>query len=186
MLKTISLQNIYELLGDNVFDFDYDFDDVVINDVTYNKNLLEETFKEYWWLYQIGYSTVDEFKWRLKRCWKKTISVFRQKLLLYPTEQNLNEETSTFNYSTDSDNKYSDTPNQPMLDVDPVGKYLTNRTYINVNGNNENIKTKNALSKFSDVQRYIEDVLYSFISSFNYLFITDVIIYDGIFNKGEL
>lgn len=180
MLKTMDLEYIYDTLQEDVFDFDYNWTDITIGDITYSKNYIQEAFKEYWWYYQIGYSTLDEFKWRLKRSWKSTISIFEQKLTLYPQQLALNEKTIERTYDNTTDNKYSDTPNQPMLDVDTDGKYLTDRTHIDLNGNSTETETRNELEKYGEINRKITDVMYEFIKSFRDLFITDVIIYDGI------
>ena len=184
MLKTMDLDYIINNLQEELFDFDYDFADITIGNKTYNKQLLQDTFTEYWYYYHIGYSTLEEFKWRLKRTWKATIGVFAQKLSLYPQELNLKDRTYTKEYSSDTDNKYSDTPNQPMLDVDTDGKYLTDRTYVNINGNNTETETKNELDKYFELEKKVQDTMYEYIKSFKNLFITDVIIENGILKGG--
>lgn len=184
MLKTMDLQYIYENLMEDVFDFDYDWTDIVIGTTTYSKTYLQDAFKEYWWYYQIGYSTLDEFKWRLKRNWKATINEFAQRLSLYPQELSLNESITEKQYTHETDNKFSDTPNQPMLDTDTDGQYLTDRTKVDANGNINEIKTRNELQKYAEINKAITDVMYEFIKTFKPLFITDIIIYDGILKGG--
>ena len=184
MLETMDLQYIYETLDKDVFDFEYDFTEITIGNKTYNKELLQNEFKDYWWYYQIGYSTLDEFKWRLRRNLKATIDTLSQRLSIYPRQLSLNEKKITKEYTNTTDNKYSDTPNEPMLNVDTDGKYLTDRTHINMDGNSSEIETRNELEKYAEIQGKIRDVMYDFIKSFRDLFITDVIIYDGILKRG--
>ena len=180
MLKTMEIQYIYETLGEDIFDFDYDWTDLVIGNKNYTKEYIQEAFKEYWWYYQIGYSTLEEFKWRLKRSWKSKIETFAQRLSAYPQTISLKEKTIEKEYNNITDNKYSDTPNQPMLNVDTDGKYLTDRTHINMDGDSTETETRNELDKYDELYSKIRDVMYDFIKSFKDLFLTDVIIYDGI------
>ena len=180
----MDLNYIINTLGKNVFDFDYDFPEIVIGDKTYNKTLFEQEFIDYWLYYNIGYSTLNEFMWRLRRRVKSTISIFTQKLKLYPQELNLNERTLTKEFTNQSDNKYSDTPNEPMLDVDSDGKNLTDRTRINIDGNSVENETRNSLAKYAEVQKTISDTMFDYIKSFKVLFITDVIVETGIIKGG--
>lgn len=180
----MDLKYIYEELGEDIFDFDYEFPDIVIGDKTYTKTMFQDAFKDYWYFYQIGYSTLDEFKWRLRRNVKATISTFIQRLKLYPTELDLNERTVKKEFTNTSDNKYSDTPNQPMLAVETDGKYLTDRTYVNLDGNSKESETRNTLDKFYELDRKVQDTMYEYIKSFKVLFFTDIIIADGILKGG--
>lgn len=184
MLETMDLQYIYETLEEELFDFDYDWTDIEIGDKEYTKDEIEEAFKEYWWYYQIGYSTLDEFKWRLKRAWKSKIGIFAQRLSVYPQEISLKEKTIKKDYKNATDNKYSDTPNEPMLDVDTDGAYLTDRTHIDMDGDSTETESRNELEKYDELYGKIRDVMYDFIKSFKDLFLTDVIIYDGILKRG--
>lgn len=184
MLATMDLQYITEELQENIFNFEYDWTDIVIGEKTYSKEYIQEAFLEYWWFYQIGYSTLEEFEWRLKRNWKATINEFAQRLSLYPQKLSLNERIIEKDFTNATDNKYSDTPNEPMLDTDEQGKYLTDRTKIDLTGDSTERETRNELEKYAEINKKISDVMYEFIKSFKYLFITDVIIYDGIIKKG--
>lgn len=184
MLQTMDLEYIYDTLKEDVFDFDYDWTDIVIGSKTYDKTLIQNAFKDYWWYYQIGYSTLTEFKWRLKRNWLATINEFAQRLSLYPQKLALNERVIEKEFTNATDNKYSDTPNQPMLNVDEQGKYLTDRTKIDMTGDSTERETRNELEKYAEINKKITDVMYEFIKSFKYLFITDVIIYNGIIKGG--
>lgn len=175
-MRTMDLKYINDELEENVFDFDYDWTDIIINDKTYNKSYVENAFTDYWLYYQIGYSTLDEFKWRLRQVWKDKISILQQQLSIYPKVLSLNEHTITRNFTNSSDNKYSDTPNQPMLNVDLDGKYLTDRTYIDNSGNSTINESKNEVDKYNQIKNKITNVLYDWIKSFDSLFITDIII----------
>lgn len=184
MLRTMDLQYIYEELQEDVFDFDYEWTDLVIGTKSYTKQFIQDAFKEYWWYYQIGYSTLDEFKWRLKRNWKSMISALSQKLNLYPQNLSLKDRILEKQYENTTDNKYSDTPNEPMLAVDVEGKYLTDRTYVNLDGNSTETETRNELDKYYELDRKVQDVMYVWIKEFKYLFLTDIIIYDGFWKGG--
>lgn len=179
-MRTVDLKYIRDELEDNIFDFDYNWTDVVIGDKTYNKEYIQNQFIDYYLYYHIGYSTVDEFKWRLRRNWLDKISKLQQQLSVYPQELSLNDRVIKRDYNNVSDNKYSDTPNQPMLDVDPQGSYLTDRTYMNSNGDTTISETRNEIEKYSTIKNKITNVLYDWYKEFEMLFITDIIIKDYI------
>lgn len=186
MLSTMDLKYIKDELGENIFDFDYDWEDITIGDKVYSKEYIQNNFIDYWLYYHIGYSTLDEFKWRLRRNWLNKIEVLKQQLSLYPTKLNLNEYNINRTYSSKSDNKYSDTPNQPMLDVDPEGKYLTDRTYNDLDGNSNVTETKNELAKYNELKNKAHNVLYDWIKSYDYLFLTDVLLYNKFVYKRSI
>lgn len=179
-MKTISLYDIKNELEENVFDFNYDWTDITVGGIIYNKEYIENAFNDYYLHYQIGYSTLEEFKWRLRRNWLEKISILQQQLSVYPTQIRLNDRTITRDFTNSSDNKYSDTPNQPMLNVDPQGQYLTDRTYIDNSGNSTVNETRNELDKYNEIKKKITNVLYSWLKEFECLFITDIIIRDYI------
>lgn len=186
MLKTMDLQYIYEVLQDDIFDFDYDFPDITINDKVITKTSIQDDFKDFWWFYQIGYSTLDEFKWRFKRVWLDKIYTLRQRLSQYPELDNLNLTGKTIDktYTNDNDNKYSDTPNQPMVSEDSSNVFLTDRTITNTTGSHNETETDNVLEQYEKLHKYMRNVEYDFFKEFKSLFITDVIIYDGILKGG--
>lgn len=179
-LQTMDLDYIKNDLEKDIFDFDYEWTDIEVGEVTYDKNYIEDAFYEYWKFYQIGYSTLAEFEWRLQRKWLSSIKVLAQKLNTYPIEPDLAERKINRNYTADSDNKYSDTPNQPMLNVDPEGKYLTDRTVTNNNYNSNITETKNEVAKFAEINSKFRDVLYDWVKEFDGLFLTDCLIYNYI------
>ena len=185
MLKTMDLQYIYEVLNDDIFDFDYDFPDIIINDKTINKTTIQDEFKDYWWFYQIGYSTLDEFKWRFKRVWLDKILTLRQRLSQYPDldKLNLTGRTTQKKYTSNNDNKYSDTPNE-MLNESGKVEFLTDRTLTDTQGTHTETVTDNTLEQYEKLNKYMTNVLYDFYKDFKTLFITDVIIYDGILKGG--
>ena len=184
MLQTMDLEYIKDDLEDNIFDFDYDWTDITVGDTTYNKEYIEDSFYNYWKYYQIAYSTLDEFKWRLQRRWLSSIKILAQKLNTYPVEPDLAERKINRSFTSSSDNKYSDTPNEPMLDVDPQGKYLTDRTYTDNEYNSNITETKNEVAKFAELNSKIRDVMYEWIKEFKPLFLTDCLIYNYISHRG--
>lgn len=180
MLKTMDLDYIYNTLGKDIFDFDFTF----TGTDSVDKEKFKEMFKDYWLYYQIGYSTYDEFAWRFRRRLLSTIDVLNQKLTIYPKTLDLKDGNVKKTFKNNTDNKYSDTPNQPMLDTDPEGKYLTDRTNVDMSGESTEEKERNSLEKYSEIDQKIQDIIYDYIKSFKCLFITDVILYDGIIKRG--
>lgn len=179
-MRTVDLKYIRDDLQENIFNFPYDWTDITIGNITYNKQYIENAFIDYFLYYYIGYSTVDEFIWRLRRNWLDKISVLQQQLSVYPTQISLDERTIKRNYTNSSDNKYSDTPNEPMLDVDPEGKYLTDRTVLDANGDTTISESLNTVEKYNTIKSKITNVLYAWFKQFDKLFITDVMIKDYI------
>lgn len=175
---TMDLKYIKDELEENIFDFDYTFHDIVIGDTRYNKEYIENAFIDYWLYYQIGYATLDEFKWRLKRTWQDKVQILHQQLSVYPQQLNLNEYNIVREYTNANDSKYSDTPNQPMLNVDPEGKYLTDRTYVDMEGSSNVTESKNAIDKYNNIKNKMSNVFYDWLKQFGGLFITDIIIAD--------
>ena len=139
MVDTLTLNYIVNEYGEDIFDFNYVFPDITIDNVLINKQTLQDQFIDYFLYYQIGYSTIDEFKWRLKRKWHENIRQLTKQLELEnKITYDLNDETEklTRNKTTDeagetnitrgrngntavngtqtNDNRFSDTPNQNM------------------------------------------------------------------------
>ena len=137
--------NKMEQMGYDIFDFDYDWDDVSYFGTNITKETLESDFKEYYAYYNIAYETIEAFKFELKRKWKKLIRAYNNILKSQP-DIKLNESERTYaekNHGTRTDNnsaqlnhtsdttangddKFSDTPNQYVGD-DETDMYLTNR-----------------------------------------------------------
>lgn len=179
MLTTISVNDIVNNLEIPIFDFDYTFNETTILDTTYNKEYLENFFIMYWGYYQIGYSTVEEFKWRLKRSWLSKIQQFKQRLLLYPKELDLTSEKRYKTSEIKNDNRYSDTPNEEILSQDLESGYLTDRTLNDMSATQNETITNNELEKYMKIEKGVTDIVSSFIASFRDLFITDIIINSG-------
>lgn len=199
MVRTLTLDYILNVYQENIFDFDYDFDDTTIGNRLYNKEYIESCFKDYYLYYQIGYSTIEEFKFRLKRKWKSNILQFNQLLKAMPTNINLanysenlsSERHATLEkeYSNKNDNRYSDTPNQDMGTQDEPN-YLTDRTLDDFQGESNDVTAEtNTINKetfenksimFDKLNKKIHNVMYEFFESMNGLFITDVFIENGI------
>lgn len=199
MLRTLTLDYIVNEYKENIFDFDYPFTDVTVGNMTYTKETIQNAFIDYFLYYQIGYSTIAEFKWRLKRVWLSEIPKLQALLSVQPESINLVDENENYNttrnnslnrsYSNTNDNRYSDTPNQNMgTQTNP--NYLTDRTIDNFDGNttethNDTVthtrtKSRNSALVFNELYNKIHNVLYEFYKKFNSLFITDVILSGGI------
>ena len=152
MVDTLTLNYIVNEYGEDIFDFNYVFPDITIDNVLINKQTLQDQFIDYFLYYQIGYSTIDEFKWRLKRKWHENIRQLTKQLELEnKITYDLNDETEklTRNKTTDeagetnitrgrngntavngtqtNDNRFSDTPNQNMGTIENPN-FLTERT----------------------------------------------------------
>ena len=176
MVDTLTLNYIVNEYGEDIFDFNYVFPDITIDNVLINKQTLQDQFIDYFLYYQIGYSTIDEFKWRLKRKWHENIRQLTKQLELEnKITYDLNDETEklTRNKTTDeageinitrgrtgntdvngtqtNDNRFSDTPNQNMGTIENPN-FLTERTLddlttTNTTDFNENETNKNQNTK---------------------------------------
>lgn len=197
-----------EQAGYNIFDFPYQWQDVNYLGKSITKQTIEDDFKDYYRYYNISLETIESFKFELKRKWLKNVTAFNQLLLAQPTldlneekrtlsrntegqrEDNWNEsgtDNSTSNYN--SDNKFSDTPNQPM---DGETSYLTNRTIDtntdktemtsehsgeNTRNNTEDVneeenRSKNETLRFYEIAEQYRDMQYEFYDKFTDLFQT--------------
>lgn len=175
----MDLDYIQNRLKVNIFNFEYNFEPISVNGKEYNKDMLEKAFIEYYFEYQIGYSTLTEFLFRLRRRWLSNIDVLHQRLELYPREQlSLNEIKKEKEYKLDSDSKYSDTPNEKMFD--DTNGYLTDRTLFNSTQKVSENEKHNEISKYADLYAKLKDVMYEWFKTFECLFITDVILSDFI------
>lgn len=167
MVDTLTLDYIVNEYGEDIFDFNYVFLDITIDNVLINKQTLQDQFIDYFLYYQIGYSTIDEFKWRLKRKWHENIRQLTKQLELEnKIVYNLNDETEqlTRNKTTDeageinitrgrtgntdvngtqsNDNRFSDTPNQNMGTMESPN-FLTERTLDDLTTTNSTDFTEN-------------------------------------------
>lgn len=167
MVDTLTLDYIVNEYGEDIFDFNYVFPDITIDNVLINKQTLQDQFIDYFLYYQIGYSTIDEFKWRLKRKWHENIRQLTKQLELEnKITYNLNDETETLtrNKTTDeageinitrgrtgntdvngtqsNDNRFSDTPNQNMGTIESPN-FLTERTLDDLTTTNSTDFTEN-------------------------------------------
>lgn len=175
MLQTMDIDYIVNKKQYDIFDFDYNFADITYNGELINKDYIQKEFIDYFLLYQIGYSTLQEFKWRLRRRWKANIDILRQLLELYPRDNlNLDDKNKEKHYTLSSDNLYSDTPNQQLANS-ITGGYLTDITKFNSTQDNTEKESINAIDKFGKVDQNITDVLYKWFKKFEPLFITDII-----------
>lgn len=137
--------NKIEQMGYNIFDFDYDWENVSYFGVPITKETLESDFKDYYAYYNIAYETIESFKFELKRKWKKLIRAYNNILKTQPdiklneseriyTENNegghTDNSSASLNHTSETlsngDDKFSDTPNQ-YVDNDETDMYLTNR-----------------------------------------------------------
>ena len=151
-VKIIDLPNAFR---EYLFDFDYPLDDEL-------KPQFEENFLTHYMMRRIGYETYMSFKIHLKSKLNEIMDKYNHLLneiteldFLGTTETHTRQFSSTSNSSssgsssTTSDNKYSDTPENELTDIQD-GKYLTDYTYNTQSGssnasangtvdNNENI-----------------------------------------------
>lgn len=171
MVDTLTLNYIVNEYGEDIFDFNYVFPDITIDNVLINKQTLQDQFIDYFLYYQIGYSTIEEFKWRLKRKWHENIRQLTKQLELEnKITYDLNDETEklTRNKTTDeagetnitrgrngntavngtqtNDNRFSDTPNQNMGTIENPN-FLTERTLDDLTTSNTTDFSENETNK---------------------------------------
>ena len=181
MVDTLTLNYIVNEYGEDIFDFNYVFPDITIDNVLINKQTLQDQFIDYFLYYQIGYSTIDEFKWRLKRKWHENIRQLTKQLELEnKIAYDLNDETEklTRNKTTDeagetnitrgrngntavngtqtNDNRFSDTPNQNMGTLENPN-FLTERTLDDLTTTNTTDFSENETNKNQNTKNVGED-----------------------------
>ena len=181
MVDTLTLNYIVNEYGEDIFDFNYVFPDITIDNVLINKQTLQDQFIDYFLYYQIGYSTIDEFKWRLKRKWHENIRQLTKQLELEnKITYDLNDETEklTRNKTTDeagetnitkgrtgntavngtqtNDNRFSDTPNQNMGTMESPN-FLTERTLDDLTTTNTTDFSENETNKNQNTKNVGEE-----------------------------
>lgn len=181
MVDTLTLNYIVNEYGEDIFDFNYVFPDITIDNVLINKQTLQDQFIDYFLYYQIGYSTIDEFKWRLKRKWHENIRQLTKQLELEnKITYDLNDETEklTRNKTTDeageinitrgrtgntdvsgtqtNDNRFSDTPNQNMGTIESPN-FLTERTLDDLTTTNSTDFSENETNKNQNTKNVGEE-----------------------------
>lgn len=181
MVDTLTLDYIVNEYGEDIFDFNYVFPDITIDNVLINKQTLQDQFIDYFLYYQIGYSTIDEFKWRLKRKWHENIRQLTKQLELEnKITYDLNDETEklTRNKTTDeagetnitkgrtgntavngtqtNDNRFSDTPNQNMGTIENPN-FLTERTLDDLTTTNTTDFSENETNKNQNTKNVGEE-----------------------------
>ena len=181
MVDTLTLNYIVNEYGEDIFDFNYVFPDITIDNVLINKQTLQDQFIDYFLYYQIGYSTIDEFKWRLKRKWHENIRQLAKQLELEnKITYDLNDETEklTRNKTTDeagetnitrgrngntavngtqtNDNRFSDTPNQNMGTIENPN-FLTERTLDDLTTTNTTDFSENETNKNQNTKNVGEE-----------------------------
>lgn len=181
MVDTLTLNYIVNEYGEDIFDFNYVFPDITIDNVLINKQTLQDQFIDYFLYYQIGYSTIDEFKWRLKRKWYENIRQLTKQLELEnKITYDLNDETEklTRNKTTDeagetnitkgrtgntavngtqtNDNRFSDTPNQNMGTIENPN-FLTERTLDDLTTTNTTDFSENETNKNQNTKNVGEE-----------------------------
>lgn len=124
--------------------------------------------------YEIAFETVDSFINEFQRVWNTYINTTIDKLKLYSKVNfDLTEYNHTYNTTDKGDDRYSDTPNEPMQESDSSFEgsiYLTNRsTYENSKVINDNM-TLNGMQKYGDISKYVDDPIVNFAQQFDYLF----------------
>lgn len=135
-VKIIDLPNAFR---EYLFDFDYPLDDEL-------KPQFEENFLTHYMMRRIGFDTYMAFKIHLKDKLNSIMTKFNLMLLEVGNldfdgikEVHTRQFASTSNSSssgsssTTSDNKYSDTPENELTDIQ-TGKYLTDYTYNTQSG----------------------------------------------------
>lgn len=181
MVDTLTLNYIVNEYGENIFDFNYVFPDITIDNVLINKQTLQDQFINYFLYYQIGYSTIDEFKWRLKRKWHENIRQLTKQLELEnKITYDLNDETekltrnktaneagetnitkgrtgnTAVNGTQTNDNRFSDTPNQNMGTIENPN-FLTERTLDDLTTTNTTDFSENETNKNQNMKNVGEE-----------------------------
>lgn len=169
----ITIDDILNKYGYEIFDFDYEWENVTLFGEEITKEVLQNKFIEYYQYYPISVETIESFKFELKRLWLKNIKPLNMLIKSFPTDITLEDTKKIFNGELEMENKFSDTPNQPMEGEEA---YLT---YIAKNKNNNSsteTESKNPINKFYNIYNKYNNIMYDFYDKFNNLFSTLVII----------
>ena len=139
--EKVSIINLPNAFKDYLFDFNYPLDDELKAD-------FEENFLTHYMFRRIGFDTYMSFKIHLKdklnqimSKYNKLLSEFSELDFLGTSEthtRNIESESSSSSSgssSVTSDNRYSDTPQNQLTDVQD-GTYLTDYTYNQQSGEN--------------------------------------------------
>lgn len=204
---TMKLDKIIEM-GVDIFDFDYQWENTTLFNEVIDKEALQNAFIEYYQYYDIAFETIPRFKFALKRLWKKNVGVFNQLIKAMPNTVSLydnkrvkngtnnanivGKSSGTSSSTSTSKDKFSDTPNQTVIDSEET--YLTSisKNDSSDNGNSEvessstrNINFEesetysiNGIEKMSKIVNKYENLLYGFLDKFNDLFSTLIIVDD--------
>lgn len=186
MLQTMDIDYIVNELKINLFDFEYNFVGFDYKGRPINKGKLETMFINRFLYYQIGYSTVEEFIWRLKNVWLENIESLNMKLtamsniglddpqILFGSR--LTEGTTRV--KSDADTRYSDTPNQKMFSFEENNGYLTDRTLNRNTGDSsyQDFEGGNFVKTYGEIKGIFKDPIQEFFNKFNNLFVVDIIL----------
>lgn len=186
MLQTMDIDFIINELHENLFDFNYNFVEKSYTGIRYTKQKLQDDFINRFKYYQIGYSTLEEFKWRLQNVWLENIDTLNMTIAGFTTIDF--ESLPMFHIGrrgrssgeTSNDNRYSNTPNQKIINFNDKEGYLTDITINKNNGSSEyeEEEVTNPMINYSKYKKYLKNPLYEFFDKFNVLFITDIITND--------
>lgn len=148
--------------------------DLKPNTPTYTKQDIANEIQRLYQNYEIAFETIDSFVNEFQRVWNSNINTTCDKLILYnKVNFELDEYIHEYEGQDEGDDRYSDTPNNPMLETDTnfeTSIYLTNRsTYKNGKKITDKMKL-NPLQKYADISNGVADPLIEFCNKFEKLF----------------
>lgn len=170
-MYTINLYDVINKFGRNIFP-NYSFNNIAWFDKEITKEDFENMLIDYYANYEIGFETIEMFIFEFKRIFNREFPTMYEQLKL---QSKITYDLLSYNHSyqvTDkNDNKYSDTPNEPLTDVGGSELYLTTRT-LNDNEKSiiDNMKL-NDIERFNDVYYKIRNIIYEFFDKFDDLFL---------------
>lgn len=149
---------------------DFEFNNISIFGKVITKEDFINKFYDYYGAYEIAFSQPDEFIFEFRRIFDKNYDAFIKKIEVFNSiNYNLEGYTRNINRNVDSDNKYSDTPNEPMKESTDI--YLTNRSIDKSTGQTNEIYKENEVEKYNKISEKIKNIIYEFYDLFDCLFL---------------
>ena len=171
-MYTITFNELKEL-GISPFP-SYTYKQITFLDKTLTQDEFEKLFYDYYGSYQIAYPTHTEFCFEFARIFNRNYDIFNKKIEMF---NKLNFDTTEYvkdiEGSSDSQRKYSDTPNESLDNAGNLGdSFLTDVSKEGVAGSSKETYKSNDIIKFNDVEAKINNVIYEFLDKFNDCFLT--------------
>lgn len=161
---TLELNEVVDILteqGKSLFDFDYALPDFM------SKEDLQEHFIEHYFFREIGLETIPRFLQRLKVQWLEKVNEYDIKFKLVKNKLNVENAINTYEDNLEDSNTFNATPMSAMQEG---RNYKTSVTEVKGKHNGYAIANSNVFKTINNVIVDHTEVINSFISEFDNLF----------------